>query len=50
MGRPIIIITGSALKEGFKKEVSDHNLVYVDFRVDELLYVICYMRRYFHNE
>ena len=35
MGRPII--TGSALKEGFKKEVSDHNLVYVDFRVDEVM-------------
>lgn len=35
MGRPVI--TGSSLKEGFKKEVSDHNLVYVDFRIDELM-------------
>lgn len=35
MGRPVI--TGSTLKEGFKKEVSDHNLVYVDFRIDELM-------------
>lgn len=35
LGRPIM--TGAALKEGFKKEASDHNLVYIDLRVDELM-------------
>ena len=34
-GTPFVI--GSTLAEGFKKRVSDHNLVYVDLRSNEVM-------------